>query len=200
MTNKFIGTSSSIVQTFNKLKSDKRIKEQNNTSWFDFNYRFIDSSSTEKFHLIILNYPIVCTNRYVWHISRKENRKTILELGIVARHPEGGVWANNAERIDHFYPWIIDGTDFVDYTEMDFWQIDTWKINHTWRVDPFMHCIDGTPSSRRNYICTKNNIPKHAITLYNFEYSFYTTHPTSSKSLYKTWLNSLHVKNLKRIN
>ena len=198
MKSKFIGNSNSIVNAFSKLKTEKLSTEQKKTSWFNQNYNFIGTNCDETFYKIHQNYPIVYTERYIWHVSPKSNRESILKFGLLAR-TNGGVWANNSDSINLFYPWIIDGTDFVDYTEMDFWQIDTWKLNHKWRVDPYMHCTDGTPHSRRRYICTENKIPKHALTLFNFEYSFYTTNPYSNSTIYENWKTMLHINNLKRI-
>lgn len=123
--------------------------------------------------------------RYVWHVSYKNCRKSIFKKGIIKQSGDYAVFANNQHAyknaIETFWPIPIDSYDEVIADEnvpwdqfveniYDFWRIDTHSFKAEWRVDPLMR-IDYYVNNLRSpfhYICTKQDIPVNAITLYNY--------------------------------
>ena len=80
-------------------------------------------------------------NRFVWHVTYKENRRSIGLNGLKTEFTyKGAVFANNqSESLFNMWPLPIDGWDpgFSVY-DYDFWRIDTLKAGVTWYLDPFM--------------------------------------------------------------
>lgn len=117
--------------------------------------------------------------RFVWHVTSKQNRRSILATGLDAQKSEHKcVCANNQSRnILFFYPFCIDnyhgslrGNDFLEY---DYWRIDTRKVDADWYIDPNM---SGGPSefmgSDRNFVVTETSIPVEALTLFEIDMRF----------------------------
>ena len=133
----------------------------------------------EKFNELFLREEIIKPLRYVWHVSRIENRESILEYGIMKRNANRAVCVNNMKlddfTIKRFWPLPIDIWDycFSWQTEMpflsfyDFWRIDTNKVECVWKIDPFMRTDYKHYDLRTfwDYACTKTNIPPTAIEL-----------------------------------
>lgn len=157
-----------------------------------------DSNLIDLFSLLFKFEP----QRYIWHVSYPHARMSIAEKGIIVDQyrRKYGVWANNNNRIDQFYPWAVDGPWGPQYDAVDFWRIDTWKANTEWRMDPYMHAwsteIDAVWEERKRYVCTLNNIPTSAIKLYEYEQRFYSDEPMK---YYEMYLESVNTSNLKPV-
>ena len=122
---------------------------------------------------------VIKPQRYVWHLTPKHNRKSILRYGLKANLSEhNSVFANNqSKNIDFFYPFCIDlyNERFSDefYLEYDYWRIDTFKIKASWFIDPNME--NGPKEymgSSKNFIVTESSIPKEALSLYKIDARF----------------------------
>src|SRR5690606_17204522 len=86
---------------------------------------------------------------YVWHVSPRENRESILALGL---RPNGGlVFATNASCIRKMYPFYLD-YNWGELPLYDYWLIDTRSSGATWYRDP----------NSEFWICTQSAIsPQH---------------------------------------
>jgi hypothetical protein len=114
--------------------------------------------------------------RFVWHVTSKRNRQSILATGLDAQKSKhNAVCANNQSRnILFFYPFCINeyNGEFTPLmlTQYDYWRIDTTKVSADWYIDPNMK---GGPSefmgSDRNFVVTETSIPVEALTLYKID-------------------------------
>ena len=110
-------------------------------------------------------------NRFVWHVTYKENRRSIGLNGLKTEFTyKGAVFANNqSESLFNMWPRPIDGWDtgFSVY-DYDFWRIDTLKAGVKWYLDHFME--DDYKAygcrSKFDYICTLEDIRTDAMKLY----------------------------------
>lgn len=134
--------------------------------------------------------------RYLWHVTTKEIRlgfqrtedpfglrKKILKEGLICNDFEKwALFANNGLTKPQFlFPFCIDHFMFGDgvkrimenmMTDYDFWRIDTLLYNGDWYIDPKMEAGIKKTYTRLNkywYLCTKNNIPPSALTLFTFK-------------------------------
>ena len=133
-------------------------------------------------------------SRYVWHItpSFQSSALSIAEEGLIKNE---FVFAhNNLRRLGDSYPYFIDSLDMMMSNDLedkdfflayDYWRIDTSLLDFDWFIDPYMvedisiYC--SRFASLQNYVCTPNDIPPHALTLFNFDNSRYLSRPTRVK-------------------
>ena len=118
-----------------------------------------EGKKTNRHFFKIFQSPLIFPNRFVYHVSPRENREKIIRLGLLPHPCQNAVFANNMD-IDYlriFYPfYFFDcATRIMEY---DFWIIDTSRVDAYWHIDPFM----GRGS---DYICTQQNIPANALRL-----------------------------------
>lgn len=107
----------------------------------------------------MLNSPVISPKRYVYHVSPRCNRESIMILGLMPGKHKPAVFANNLD-INcpwSFYPFCMDPLWEMPVFEYDFWLIDTAKICAVWHEDPFL--LDD------QYVCTLQNIPARALRL-----------------------------------
>jgi hypothetical protein len=132
-------------------------------------------------------------SRYVWHIKPCDpsSALSIAEQGLIGKK-ENLVFAhNNLRLLEDSYPYFIDCYDFMMYRDIkpkeffsvyEYWRIDTSLLDFDWFIDPYMVEDISVYCSRfasvENFICTPNNIPPHALKLFNFVYSRYLDRPT----------------------
>lgn len=125
----------------------------------------------------------ITPQKYVWHVSPKRNRQSILNFGLNAELSEHKcVFANNQSRnIDFFYPFCVDiyyeCFRDEDYLEYDYWRIDISKVNGIWYIDPNMK--NGPKEfmgSSRNFIVTESSVPAEALTLFKIDARFLRTY------------------------
>ncbi len=63
----------------------------------------------------------------------------------------------------------------------------------SWRVDPFMlSTVDY--SERKNYVCTLDTIPAHALMLYKYEHCFYTDEIAKYYDLFEESVQTYNLK------
>lgn len=117
--------------------------------------------------------------RFVWHLSPRKNRKSILKQGLIAALSSYGcVFANNQSRdIDFFYPFCVYlyYGDFTQesYLAYDYWKIDTSMIKADWFIDPNMaNGPEEYMGTSRNFIFTEASIPPEALTLHKIDSRF----------------------------
>ncbi|TXB66152.1 hypothetical protein FRY74_06155 [Vicingus serpentipes] len=134
----------------------------------------------------------IIPNRFVYHITSKENRENILNKGILSNSNKNigynnAVFAHNCELINtNWYPFILDQYEW-DFDEeigwyrdspknilkraikkyYDIWRIDTKYLNRTWFIDDVGEKEFGGSfiKNRKLYIVTFGDIPKEAIRL-----------------------------------
>ena len=138
-----------------------------------------NATNDERFNILYFEEKIVTPKKYIWHLSYKKNRQSILNNGIKVMKRNYAVFANNMsltqENITRFWPIPIDRFDFENgmpevnelFTYYDFWKIDTTKLDHIWRVDPKLRQdLKGYRlRSVYDYVCSKKDIPANVIEL-----------------------------------
>jgi hypothetical protein len=125
------------------------------------------------------NIQPVKPKRYLWHVTRKHNRNSIIQHGLrteLSAHK--CIFANNQSRnIDFFYPFCIhlfyETFEDEQYLEYDYWRIDTKKVKADWFIDPNMK--NGPKEymgSSKNFLFTQSSIPKEALRLFKIDARF----------------------------
>lgn len=136
----------------------------------------------------ILSSPVITPKRYIYHVSPRCNRESIMSLGLLPGGEKGAVFANNLE-INcpwSFYPFCMDPLWTMPVFDFDFWLIDTAKISALWHEDPFL--LDD------QYVCTLQNIPVSALRLL-------TLNPLSVSTGYMDLdILSFEVKEMEKVN
>ena len=131
----------------------------------------------------------IIPQKYVWHLSPRRNRKSIMKKGLISSLSEHNcVFANNQSvNIDLFYPFCVniyyDRINEEDYLEYDYWRIDTSKIQATWYIDP--NLSNGPREymgKNENFIVTETSIPPNALKLYRIDPQFLRTY-----KIYRVW-------------
>lgn len=128
------------------------------------------------------------TCRFVWHLTRSSKRLEIALQGILPIY--GMVFANNEnEKIGNMWHWdvedywnmqILNHQDWHMHSQLkekympaaehlDFWRIDTQKINAQWYYDANLNDY----SNPHRYVCTPAAIPKEAISLFHHDSRFF---------------------------
>ena len=116
----------------------------------------------------------VVPRRYVYHVTRKYRRDSILLNGLLAQdHIQAGwgfereeaqypsmVFANNSEIVTDFF-YFEDCWGSFDNDRWDVWRIDTEIYQGDWYTDLNL----GRYGKLGVYICTSENIPLNALTL-----------------------------------
>lgn len=139
----------------------------------------------------------VKTNHFLWHLSSKRNRKSILENGILTPHQRGYlnnsnlIFANNFnEDLQSMWPLPIEAMyinfecEFKNNKALksaiiasiancfDFWRIDTKKLKADWYVDPFLELeipvFSHCKQNPKSYVCTNEAIPSNCIKLFEY--------------------------------
>lgn len=117
---------------------------------------------------------------FVWHVTLRENRESILKYGLRTDKSEHNcIFANNlGKKIKLFYPFCIERYDGSfregNLIKYDYWRIDTTLIDVEWYIDPNMR--NGPKEFMENeqdYIVTDCRIPKYAIDLFEVPPFFY---------------------------
>ena len=113
----------------------------------------------------ILNMPTVKPLPFVYHISRSENRTSIIQNGLIKGSVFKecpAVFANNSiiDNYRSFYPLYLDQGVRFDY---DIWRIETSNLDVKWHVDPANE-FEGRDDDF--FICTFSDIPAKALTLF----------------------------------
>lgn len=122
--------------------------------------------------------------RFLWHLSRPENRSGILRLGLRADFSgHDCIFANNqSEKLRWFYPFCVahyygeplTESDFAGY---DYWRIDTAVFSASWFVDPNMahgktrmtpHEWRYFSGHERHFVCTETSPPAAALRLFHY--------------------------------
>ena len=116
----------------------------------------------------------VIPQQYVYHVTRKTKRDSILENGLLAQDHAQGEWgfeneqakyppmvfANNTEVVTDFF-YFDDCYGLFNSEKWDVWRIDTEIYHGDWFTDLNM----GRFGKLGVYICTSQNIPLNALTL-----------------------------------
>lgn len=126
-------------------------------------------------------------NRFVWHVTVKslEIDLSIAYEGLIA-YFRGSVFAHNglADFYD-MYNIVFFETGNVSHlpdvagavcSVFSYWRIDTSLLPFDWYIDPLMendHKVCHHGAKAHNFICTPNNIPPHALKLFDFNYKNY---------------------------
>lgn len=136
------------------------------------------------------NYTLpVKTNRFLFHVSLKKNRKSILKKGLIG-HPEeingytNAVFAHNSSIPAYrWYPFCFDVDWYWDYSMTfddpmddfayqmkkngyDFWRIDTWQLKNRWFLDNVGMNDFYEGSNYPLFVVTFDNIPPYALKRY----------------------------------
>ncbi len=140
--------------------------------------------SSPTFDMQFNREEIIQPQAFVWHVSYPGARKSIRESGIL-RNRQGAVFANNrSDEIHNFWPFPIDKYEWwfsrgfrgtfwqIVSSEYDFWRINTWAVGTKWRIDPWMRsdCDTYSCGKPQDFICTRTDIPTHAIELYKYNW------------------------------
>lgn len=146
-----------------------------------------------------MNLKKTKTQRYVYHLSYKYNRASILKKGLRGRdqHPNLAepVFAHNKPIPDLiWFPFILDSWewkqknkykliansnyDFMKIESLikgyDVWEIDTFKINNmTWYKDPWSMKDFLNDVNYSYYVVTEGWIPPSVLKLYTFHEEHY---------------------------
>ena len=110
--------------------------------------------------------------RYVYHVTTKDKRDSILKEGLIPKASEHSSWgfkndedqyppmvfANNTEFIHDFF-YLLEG-GYVD-EKFDVWKIDTELFDGNWYADLNLNGL-------RDYVCTPEKIPIEVLTLMHF--------------------------------
>ncbi len=115
----------------------------------------------------------VIPQEFVWHVSLRENRDSILKFGLRPDKSEHNcIFANNqSKKIKLFYPFCLE-IYFGAYSNdilhaYDYWRINTARVEGDWYIDPNMSNIPlGFPANACDYVVTESPIPSAAIKLY----------------------------------
>jgi hypothetical protein len=117
--------------------------------------------------------------KFVWHLSPKKNRASILYSGLnTLMIDDKCVCANNqSHNILFFYPFCLDiyfdRFSYEDMLKFDFWRIDTRKVKGEWYIDPNMERgPKNYMGSSKNFIITEASIPVEALTLFKIDMRF----------------------------
>ena len=142
------------TKRLNKFK----LRSENMFENIKSNYPFIKKEDLKSIQEVLFS-RIITPNRYVYHLSKPNNRISIARFGLqIVNSRTKGVFANNQELYHYktFFPFCLHEGDPLD---LDIWQIDTKKTRAKWHVDPFL-CEDD------RYICTSDDVPPTALRLY----------------------------------
>lgn len=128
-------------------------------------------------------------NRFIWHVklNDKSSDLSIAVNGLICKENYAVFAHNGLKSFGDMYPYILDVFDFTfasmqfeafDFINYSYWRIDTSALDFTWYIDPFMrsdHKVYCTSNaSFRNFICTPNTIPPHALQLFVFDLEKYS--------------------------
>ncbi len=108
--------------------------------------------------------------RFVYHVSKRENRKSIDQQGLRTNTDNGilnfqnAVFANNSNCGDWF-PFVIDVFEECNFNDYDIWRIDTNKINNEWFIDN--RCLGANWGDA--HILSHKAIPRFALDLFILE-------------------------------
>ncbi len=130
----------------------------------------------------------VVTERYIWHVTRRSHRQSILSIGLLPVH--GLLFANNQNTATRYmWHWDLefcespgiealmhDGDMVEKYCldarlDLDFWRIDTKYAGVQWYQDPAMdgwRTVHGEDISHR-YVCSPSAVAPSAIRLFTFD-------------------------------
>ena len=119
---------------------------------------------------------ILKIEKYVWHVSYRENDLSIGADGILAVK-DGYVYANNqSHQLLDMWPIPIDKWDFTETYELGlrrytWWRIDTEISDFEWEIDPIMIQDQGIYTSlpMTCYIRTKASIDPKYLTPFRFD-------------------------------
>ena len=122
--------------------------------------------------------------RFIWHVSKPENRAMIHQLGLRSDFSEHlCIFANNqSELLGWFYPFCLDHyrgveTEDLAFEDWDFWCIDTSLFEASWYVDPLMAVGKDRMSPEdwyyfagheSHFVCAEVCIPPTALTLFHY--------------------------------
>ena len=117
-------------------------------------------------------------NRYVYHVTEKSNRESILKKGLFQsggnyQNISNAVYAHNGVIPQYcWYPWNIDWLSTRLLDEYDYWRIDTRKLGAVWFFDHVMYKDSfSRPINNTLYVYTKNHIPAECLTLFTHQES-----------------------------
>jgi hypothetical protein len=127
----------------------------------------------------------VKTSRYLWHI-KYEHYDTDLQIaafGLKCPKKYAVFAHSNIFNFKHTYPYFLDcwhfELDTIDfacqYSIYSFWRIDTHLANVDWFIDPNMFDDVQSESCKsegfnyKNYVCSLNSIPSHALKLFKYD-------------------------------
>lgn len=128
---------------------------------------------------------------YIWHLSPKRNRLSILKNGLLIGNNSNFIFANNFNyNTISMWPLPIESMNFnlgvgiINYSDAkniilgligpfyDFWKIDTQKFNKQWYIDPFLKDELNTYSychnNPANYVCTQSSVPTKYLELFEY--------------------------------
>lgn len=138
-----------------------------------------------------LKLDSVKVESFIWHLSPKRNRDSILKNGLRISNNEKLIYANNFNRDLHsMWPIPIESmyknlnyennnyetlkTSIIESVapNFDFWRIDTKKTNNEWFIDPFLKDELKIYSHSQNnpnlYVCTLTPIPIDCLKLFEY--------------------------------
>ncbi len=131
------------------------------------------------------------SRRFVFHVSRKSDRESILEFGLLPRgkhsffehypkeNPDARLFVHNFPfpvlQIDFYklvFPYAVCGFEYHYPEEYDYWLIDTKGLDNIWYID-FMMLSDVNSLLKGNYfgyhLWTPTPIPAEAIRLCEYD-------------------------------
>jgi hypothetical protein len=117
----------------------------------------------------------ILPEKYVWHVSSRENDLSIGADGVLAVN-DGYVYANNqSHQLLDMWPIPIDKWDFKENYELElrrytWWRIDTEISGFEWEIDPIMIQDQGIYTSlpMTCYIRTKASIDPKYLTPFHW--------------------------------
>jgi hypothetical protein len=162
-------------------------------------------------------------NKFVYHVSLKTNRESILKNGLLPmaydisewtrtsklRYPDS-IFVNNQDDYSWWF-YIADGMwQDINIDKYDIWKINTSQLNNSWFIDENMN-------DKGNYLFTKKPIPYKSIELYqldsvccmhckslieglSLETVLVNTANKNKSPVSKTWVHFTCLKELNRLN
>jgi len=118
------------------------------------------------------------TNQFLFHVAYPFCRKSIAKEGLIARENTYRnypcVYAHNdLEPKNSWFPFCFDFyyvEKYMTLYDMDFWRIDTSKIDKFWFIDCALNRELKNYDLKRNfYVFCEDNIAPEAITLFRFQ-------------------------------